>query len=200
MEGRKGHQIQACVRNELIPDFEDLIKEDGVYVLRKFGMGVQGDLYPFVGLKKKINFYRCTSVTPVEAFSGDPYGFYFWKFDDINKGKAAEVKTVDVVGRLAWCGDLDIWTTKAKETKRLIFDLQDLEGIVLKCTFWGDFADEFHKYVSSNTQTNEMVIVILQHVRVKLWNEMLGVQNDKYRKPNKSHPPNAQHKQHVCCP
>ena len=42
---------------------------------------------------------------------------------------------VDVIGRLAWCGDLEIFKFRGKESKRMHLDLEDYEYVNIPSQF-----------------------------------------------------------------
>nr|XP_043633698.1 uncharacterized protein LOC122604904 [Erigeron canadensis] len=176
----RGQKIKMFVKDILIPQFLEKLQEDGVYIIRRCGVGEQADKYPVLPLKKKINFYRCTEVEPTCGFQGHPYGFQFKKFEEIDMELSQSALTVDVIGNVVWCGDLDIFKGKSgKDTKRLHLDLQDLYGKVLRCTLWADYAVQVSNYIS-NHKGEESVIAILQHAKIKYWSNSISVQNDMY--------------------
>lgn len=67
----------------LVPQFKDVLKEDAVVLIRKFGVAAQMDRHRVVDLDHKINFFKCTDVQSVSTFTGHPYAFNFIPFNDI---------------------------------------------------------------------------------------------------------------------
>ncbi|XP_022032893.1 uncharacterized protein LOC110934004 [Helianthus annuus] len=122
--------------------------EDDVVILSKFGVGENKDLYKVVVQPYKINFYRCTTVTPVRYWQGVEYGFSFRAYQDILQGEALNSLSVDIAGSVVCCGDLKFFGRPPKETKKINIDIQDLEGKVLRCTVWNDYALQFKEFIS----------------------------------------------------
>ncbi|XP_021991453.1 uncharacterized protein LOC110888226 [Helianthus annuus] len=88
----------------------------------------------------------------------------------------------DVVGSVVWCGDLEFFGGPPKETKRMNFDIQDLEGMFLRCTMWNDYALQFNDFISK-TPPHEHVMVVIQHEKCKEWKAnfyQFTVQSDKF--------------------
>ncbi|KAJ0428279.1 putative nucleic acid-binding protein [Helianthus annuus] len=79
----KGAMIQVGIKSHLMPVFDGQLQEDAVMILSKFGVGENKDLYKVVVQPYKINFYRCTTVTPVRDWQGVEYGFNFRAYEDI---------------------------------------------------------------------------------------------------------------------
>ncbi|XP_022014818.1 replication protein A 70 kDa DNA-binding subunit A-like [Helianthus annuus] len=159
----KGAKIQGGIKSHLIPVFYGQIQED-VVILSKFGVGENKDLYKVVVHDYKINFYRCTNVTPVRDWQGVEYGFNFRAYQDILQGEALKSLSVDVAGSVAWCGDLEFFGRPPKETKKITFDIQDLI---------------FNEFISK-TPAHEHVMVVIQHGKCKEWKGQFTVQSDKF--------------------
>ncbi|XP_022024784.1 uncharacterized protein LOC110925121 [Helianthus annuus] len=90
----KGAKIQAGIKSHMIPVFDGQLQEDVVVILSKFGVGENKDLYKVVVQPYKINFYRCTTVTPVRDWQGVEYGFNFRAYEDILQGEALNALSV----------------------------------------------------------------------------------------------------------
>ncbi|XP_035835845.1 uncharacterized protein LOC110906559 [Helianthus annuus] len=142
-------KIQACIKSHLIPVFDGQLQEDAVVILSKFGVGENKDLYKVVVQPYKINFYRCTTVTRVRGWQGVEYGFNFRAYEDILQGEALNALSVDVAGSVISCGDLEIFDRPPKETKKMNFEIEDLE-IMIK-----DFI--------SKVSPHEHVMAVIQH-------------------------------------
>nr|XP_043613598.1 uncharacterized protein LOC122585533 [Erigeron canadensis] len=170
-------KIQAQCKNMLLSDFGQYLKEDSTIVIRRFGVAEQRDRV--LPLNHKINLFKCSSIQSVTSFQGHLYDFDFVPFEEINDNRARDRFTIDVIGRIASCGDLDIFKNKEKESKRMNFELQDLNSQIIKCILWGKYAEQMNKFICNNKST-EMVIAILQHAKLKRFNRELSVQNDMY--------------------
>ncbi|XP_022030410.1 uncharacterized protein LOC110931319 [Helianthus annuus] len=83
------------------------------------------------------------------------------------------------VGYVVCCGDLEIFDRPPKETKKINFDIQDLEGLVLRCTVWNDYALQFKEFISK-IPPHEHVMVVIQHGKCKEWKCEYTVQSDRF--------------------
>ncbi|XP_035830073.1 uncharacterized protein LOC118479579 [Helianthus annuus] len=153
--------------------------EDAVVILSKFGVGENKDLYKVVVQPYKINFYSCTTVTPVRDWQDVEYGFNFGAYEDVLQGEALNALSVDVVGSVVCCGDLEIFDRPPKETKKINFDIEDLEGKVLRCTVWNDYALQIKDGISK-IPPHEHVMAVIQHGKCKEWKCEYTVQSDKF--------------------
>ncbi|XP_022027660.1 uncharacterized protein LOC110928917 [Helianthus annuus] len=161
----KGAKIQAGIKSHLIPVFDGQLQEDAVVILSKFGVGENKDLYKVVVHDYKINFYRCTTITPVRDWQDFEYSFNFRAYQDILQGEALNSLSVDVAGSVVWCGDLEFFGRPPKETKKINFDIQDLEG--------------FKEFISK-TPAHEHAIAVIQHGKCKEWKGEYTVRSDKF--------------------
>ncbi|XP_035832819.1 uncharacterized protein LOC118481715 [Helianthus annuus] len=177
----KGAKIQAGIKSHLIPVFDGQLQEDAVVILSKFGVGENKDLYKLVVQPYKINFYRRTTVTRVRYWQGVEYGFNFRAYEDILQGEALNALSVDVVGSVISCGDLEIFCRPPKETKKMNFDIEDLEmlGKVLRCTVWNAYALQIKDFISK-IPPHEHVMAVIQHGKCKEWKGEYTVQSDKF--------------------
>ncbi|XP_021974712.1 uncharacterized protein LOC110869801 [Helianthus annuus] len=172
-------KIQAGIKSHLIPVFDGQLQEDAVVILSKFGVGKNKDLYKVVVQPYKINFYRCTTVTPVRDSQGVEYGFNFRAYEDILQGEALNALSVDVAGSVICYGDLEIFDRPPKQTKKMNFDIEDLEGKVLWRTVWNDYALQIKDSISKIPPYEHMMVVI-QHGKCKEWKGEYTVQSDKF--------------------
>ncbi|XP_022032870.1 uncharacterized protein LOC110933982 [Helianthus annuus] len=170
----KGAKNQEGIKTHLIHVFDGQLQEDAVVILSKFGVGENKDLYKVVVQPYKINFYRCTTVTPVRDWQGVEYGFNFRAYEDILQGEALNVLSVDVAGSVICCGDLQIFDRPPKQTKKMNFDTEDLEGKVLRCTVWNDYALQIKDFISK-VPPHELVMAVIQHGKCDY-----NIQSDKF--------------------
>ncbi|XP_021994021.2 uncharacterized protein LOC110890700 [Helianthus annuus] len=169
----KGAKIQGGIKSHLIPVFDGQLQEDAVVILSKFGVGENKDLYKVVVQPYKINFYRCTTVTRVRDWQGVEYGFNFRAYEDILQGEVLNALSVSsvyfyVAGSVISCGDLEIFDRPPKETKKMNFDIEDLDGKVLRCTVWNGYALQIKDFISK-IPPHEHVMVVIQHGKCKEW-------------------------------
>nr|XP_043639701.1 replication protein A 70 kDa DNA-binding subunit A-like [Erigeron canadensis] len=177
----KGAKIQCMVKKDLVPIFDNLIKEDTAVIIKRFGVGVNDDPFPVVKHKLKLSFYKSIEVQHGVTFTGPAYGFSFTPFNEINVTKARDKDTlnIDVIGCVTWCGNLEVFKSATNTSKRFNMELKDLDGVTQRCTLWNDYAVQLNDFVENN-KSEEHVITIMQHAIINEWNENLTVQSDKF--------------------
>ncbi|XP_035838917.1 uncharacterized protein LOC118486524 [Helianthus annuus] len=99
-----------------------------------------------------------------------------WHIREILKGEGKNLVTVDVAGIVVSCGDMEVFPN---ERKRMNFDLQDVQGEVVRCTLWNGYAQQFNDFLTQNNPI-ENVMAVIQHAKIKLWQGQYTVQNDKF--------------------
>nr|XP_043614451.1 uncharacterized protein LOC122586527 [Erigeron canadensis] len=92
----KGAKIQCMVKKDLVPIFDNLIKEDTAVIVKRFGVGVNDDPFPVVKHKLKLSFYKSTEVQHGVTFTGPAYGFSFTPFNEITVTKARDKDTLNI--------------------------------------------------------------------------------------------------------
>ncbi|GJZ30839.1 hypothetical protein Tco_0575886 [Tanacetum coccineum] len=84
---------------------------------------------------------------------------------------------VNVIGGVVSCGNMDVYDCNGKESKRIIFEMQDSEfGKVVNCTLWDNFAQELSTFVNAS-KGDGCVILIIQVARIPLWKGIPTIQN-----------------------
>ncbi|KAJ0627464.1 putative nucleic acid-binding, replication factor A [Helianthus annuus] len=112
----------------------------------------------------------------MSGWEGVDYGFNFMAHSEILKGEGKNLVTVDVAGIVVSCGDMEVFPN---ERKRMNFDLQDVQGEVVRCTLWNGYAQQFNDFLTQNNPI-ENVMAVIQHAKIKLWQGQYTVQNDKF--------------------
>ncbi|KAJ9564980.1 hypothetical protein OSB04_000946 [Centaurea solstitialis] len=146
----KGKKIQGTIKAKLIHNFERFLAEGSIVVLSNFGVAENSGNYRIINHPCKLNFYHTTTVKKIEVFDGPVYGFGFVKFHDINNKKIGDEFAIDVIGGVVSCGNMDVYDRNGKEGKMINFEMQDLEGKVVNCTLWDNFAQELSTFVNAN--------------------------------------------------
>ncbi|KAJ9535597.1 hypothetical protein OSB04_un001264 [Centaurea solstitialis] len=172
----KGKKIQGTIKAKLIHNFERFLAEGSIVVLSNFGVAENSGNYCIINHPCKLNFYHTTTVKKIEVFDGPVYGFGFVKFHDINNKKIGDEFAIDVIGGVVSCGNMDVYDRNGKEGKMINFEMQDLEGKVVNCTLWDNFAQELSTFVNAN-KNDGCVIIIIQFARVRLWKGVPTIQN-----------------------
>nr|XP_043624018.1 replication protein A 70 kDa DNA-binding subunit A-like [Erigeron canadensis] len=176
-----GNKMQVLLKGKLMPTLDPILQKDAILLFKKLGVGAQDDKFPVVDLPRKLIFYKVTEVLPSFGWRGHPYGFQFKNLEEISPQLMQQVLTVDVIGSISWCGNMDIYRSNTgKETKRLNLDLQNLNATVVKCTLWGDYVVQASNYVANHARNMEHVIMILQHCKIKIWTDFITIQNDMF--------------------
>ncbi|KAK1424181.1 hypothetical protein QVD17_19502 [Tagetes erecta] len=172
----RGSKIQGIIRNHLTDKFADDIKEDVAILIKNFGVADQSDKHWVINCDRKINFFGCTEVTPIADFAGHPYGFNFVSLTTILDNNVPQESLT-----VAWVGKLELFKKDGKLVKRIHLDVEDLGGVMLRCTIWGPFAKQCNTFVVANQDSmTEMKTIIIQHGRVKEWGGEITVQNDMF--------------------
>ncbi|KAJ9550919.1 hypothetical protein OSB04_014964 [Centaurea solstitialis] len=172
----KGKKIQGTIKAKLIHNFERFLAEGSIVVLSNFGVAENSGNYRIINHPCKLNFYHTTTVKKIEVFDGPVYRFGFVKFHDINNKKIGDEFAIDVIGGVVSCGNMDVYDRNGKEGKWINFEMQDLEGKVVNCTLWDNFAQELSTFVNAN-KNDGCVIIIIQFARVRLWKGIPTIQN-----------------------
>ncbi|XP_021991049.1 uncharacterized protein LOC110887787 [Helianthus annuus] len=122
--------------------------EDAVVILSKFGVGENKDLYKVAVQPYKINFYRCTTVTPASDWQCVKYGFNFRAYEDILQGEA-----LNALSML-----LDLWFVV--EILKSLIDLQRrLRRSISILKTWSEYtvqSDKFATRIFLNEEIDEV--------------------------------------------
>ncbi|XP_035843922.1 uncharacterized protein LOC110931384 [Helianthus annuus] len=151
-------------------------------IIRKWNQGYKMDL---IFIDEKLQEDAVVILTKFGVdWQGVEYGFNFRAYEDILQGEALNALSVAsvyfyVAGFMICCGDLEIFDRPPKETKKMNFDIEDLEGKVLRCTVWNDYALQIKDFISK-IPPHEHVMAVIQHGKCKEWKGEYTVQSDKF--------------------
>ncbi|GJV77693.1 ATP-dependent DNA helicase PIF1 [Tanacetum coccineum] len=143
---------------------------EGKYVLRKTMVSICNQL------QLQVKFYSNTFLMKSLDFQGPVFGFHFVSFDDILNNEAGFDFSVDVIGHVVECGDINVFSRNGKESKQISLQLENVDGKKISCTLWDNHAQDFATFVSTGI-TEGFVIIIIQFGKVRLWNGNPTVQN-----------------------
>ncbi|RYR63476.1 hypothetical protein Ahy_A04g021286 [Arachis hypogaea] len=118
-----------------------------------------------------VNLNQHTDVHRLPESSSIPrHGFKFVSFDTLN--------APDVVGYLAGIGNEKTLEKDEKSTKYTVIELEIDDGKIMECALFGNYAHELNTFLGSGNKDG--AVVVLQFVRVNLFNEKIVLQNSMY--------------------
>ncbi|GKB90992.1 replication protein A 70 kDa DNA-binding subunit B [Tanacetum coccineum] len=135
-------------------------------------------LSDFEGIRYKISFYKCTTVTRIEPFDNNTNGFIIEPFDhllDPEHHQYYENDVVDVIGSVAGIGDIvPVMSAAGKKIRRTIV-VEDADNR-LDFTFWKTWASMWDQYANKH-DTIEHLVIILQLGKVRYWDGIPAIHN-----------------------
>ncbi|XP_022022570.1 uncharacterized protein LOC110922610 [Helianthus annuus] len=66
---------------------------------------------------------------------------------------------------------MDTYEKAHKERKRINFELQDVDGNIVGCTSWNEYAQQFKDFLDIKNPT-ESVMAVIQHGKINEWHEI----------------------------
>lgn len=173
----KGDTIAATIKKNLMPDFEGLLTEGSVYMLSKFSVADSKGHLKMSKHKYHISFQKKTVVKAVTSgFPSSLSRFSFVEFNTILHDNLSEDYAINIIGVVTAYTDLIRISAEGRTTKRVSFELQDVEMDRLRCTLWGEHTDQFHAFTGS-MRGDEHVIVIIQLGRLRTWQGRPAITN-----------------------
>nr|XP_043629945.1 uncharacterized protein LOC122601226 [Erigeron canadensis] len=164
----QGKKIHATIK-KAIPKFKNMLQEFQYYLITNFNVGDATSKFMMVDNESNINFYRNTSIRSCTNPVDYGNGLTFTPFSDIANFKVVTKFPIDIIAEIAARGKIDNYTKDNKETVRLQLHLTDLDGILLNCTLWGDFATQVDNFLS-DPKTVGRVVIIIQLAKLRIWN------------------------------
>ncbi|XP_076951981.1 uncharacterized protein LOC143625543 [Bidens hawaiensis] len=167
----EGNKMLGSIINEHWQNFKSLIELNSTILITKASLAENRAANKFMGNPNKVSFNHETNIVEVIDFSGEPYGFTFASFEDMNNNLFPPFHTVDIIG-IGCITSLEKPTTflgKGREpTPKVIVHLEDLNRNAINVTFFGDYANQMTDYISNNPDKTN-VVIILQFGRFKFW-------------------------------
>ncbi|RYQ81513.1 hypothetical protein Ahy_Scaffold1g107422 [Arachis hypogaea] len=161
-----GGKIHASVKKAFVSRFVNLLEEGISYQIRYFGVRLNKGYFKTTHHKYVVNLNQRTDVHRLPESSSIPqHGFKFVSFDTLNASGYDCTYLVDIVGYLAGIGNEKTLEKNGKSTK-------------YTCALFGNYAHELNTFLGSDNKDG--AIVVLQFVRVKLFNEKIVLQNSMY--------------------
>ncbi|PWA40398.1 hypothetical protein CTI12_AA563030 [Artemisia annua] len=146
---QEGSRISDSIGNKMVSDFDTLLREGGSVHLSNFYVAKNNGPLKVANYAFKINFQRKTKVKACQSVFVSKYAFAFIPFTDIVEDNVKEEQVVDVIGHDAAVGDVIPGERKRKPNRRII-ELEDIEGLKIKCTLWDAFIDDFKTKMESS--------------------------------------------------
>ncbi|RYR74781.1 hypothetical protein Ahy_A02g009498 [Arachis hypogaea] len=174
-----GGKIHASVKKAFVSRFVNLLEEGISYQIRYFGVGLNKGYFKTTHHEYVVNLNQRTDVHRLPESSSIPrYGFKFLSFDTLNAPGYDCTYLVDVVGYLAGIGNEKTLEKDGKSTKYTVIELEIDDGKIMECALFGNYAHELNAFLGSGNKDG--AVVVLQFVRVKLFNEKIVLQNSMY--------------------
>ncbi|PWA95136.1 nucleic acid-binding, OB-fold protein [Artemisia annua] len=82
----------------------------------------------------------------------------------------------DVIGHVVACEDLDNYDKNGRSGKMKPLTLVDADGVELRCTLWGSYAQQFQDFVDACSNRGKIMLIV-QFGMMKIWDGKMGVQN-----------------------
>ncbi|XP_052111689.1 uncharacterized protein LOC107471412 [Arachis duranensis] len=178
-KGGGGGKIHASVKKAFVSRFVNLLEEGISYQIRYFGVGLNKGYFKTTHHEYVVNLNQRTDVHRLPESSSIPrYGFKFVSFDTLNAPGYDCTYLVDVVGYLAGIGNEKTLEKDGKSTKYTVIELEIDDGKIMECALFGNYAHELNAFLGSGNKDG--AVVVLQFVRVKLFNEKIVLQNSMY--------------------
>ncbi|KFK38913.1 hypothetical protein AALP_AA3G177000 [Arabis alpina] len=171
----QGDRIHATVDSDLASKYDAKLREGLAVTIESF------KVTPYVGDYRtnphpfKISFFRTTDVLKCEKFPSVVPEKYIADFTRINTSVMDKAIMIDVVGQIVDVQPLTEIISKGKNLSKLDFYFVDELSTKLLCTFWGDYAKAFWKFISQHKDTQ--VVCLIRFVAVKEYRSSWHVTN-----------------------
>ncbi|GER56404.1 replication protein A 70 kDa DNA-binding subunit [Striga asiatica] len=172
-------RIHATIKKPQIGLFQNILKEGGLYAVKDFMVAESNPRYKTTPCIYKIIFVQRTRVVEIFDISFPYTMFEFKSFDQLIDAQTVDESTlIDIIGRLACKYSSQHKEIQGRQSKLMDIILEDLQGLRLPCTLWGDYVDELTDYLSI-VNDEQPVIVLLQMCRAKKFG-VVRVENTFY--------------------
>ncbi|XP_057747965.1 uncharacterized protein LOC130967161 [Arachis stenosperma] len=148
-----GGKIHASVKKAFVSRFVNLLEEGISYQIRYFGVGLNKGYFKTTHHEYVVNLNQRTDVHRLPESS-------------------------NVVGYLAGIGNEKTLEKDGKSTKYTVIELEIDDGKIMECALFDNYAHELNAFLGSGNKDG--AVVVLQFVRVKLFNEKIVLQNSMY--------------------
>nr|XP_043619613.1 uncharacterized protein LOC122591407 [Erigeron canadensis] len=177
---KQGTKIYSSIPYNLIKDFEHLLEEGGFRLISNFEVKPNKSSFVLAKHPCKLNFLKETSVSDATAFESVGELFEFCSFELINKGNVDANASFDIIGQVIENKPLRVMGTGNLTRHILECQLRDDKGTIVSCALWDNYAKQFLEYVSTNKNSDDPVIILLQLARFNIWKKKPQVSNCMY--------------------
>ncbi|WJX28421.1 hypothetical protein P8452_17141 [Trifolium repens] len=155
---KMGHDIQVIVPADLKDQFKEALAENTTFTLQNFvvetnNIPLKCSAHPF-----KLVFNSGTLIQDMNEHKIPHPGYKFQDFEQIKSGKVRPDVCVDVIGVFHELGYTQ--TVPGNRKMQINFKLKDIQGNILNCTLWEDFALQFQLYNKERTDWGHTIIMI----------------------------------------
>ncbi|PWA74680.1 replication protein A 70 kDa DNA-binding subunit C [Artemisia annua] len=151
----QGTKMQATMRMALVNGFKHKVEEGSAVTLSRYSLGEIQPKYRMLNKPLRLSFLSNTIIEPCPDFTGSVY---------------------DVIGHVVACEDLDNYDKNGRSGKKKPLTLADADGVELRCTLWGSYAQQFQDFVDGCSNRGK-IMLIAQFGMMKMWDGKMGVQN-----------------------
>ncbi|KAF5760379.1 putative nucleic acid-binding protein [Helianthus annuus] len=156
-----GTKIQASCLHKLFSKFERHLIVDECLIIKRPSLAANTTFFKIVPNNQKLSFYYHTFVEKCKKWEGPQYVFNFVDFNDVLSQKIKEGTTVDFIGYVCVCYNIEETNKKdGSKGKRLNLKLQDLEDVQIDLTLWDDYAKDMYSYMVSEKREAHVVVVV----------------------------------------
>ncbi|XP_071703612.1 uncharacterized protein [Rutidosis leptorrhynchoides] len=141
--------------------FSQIVLEGKYLRIENFGVQPYKGSYRLVDHDFKVIFGRLTRATIAEEFTPLTFGFNPVTYDDLLAQSFPQTKPIDVVGQIHSVQNKKEKVEEDVEQKSIEFIMRDVSGKQVKCTVWGDHADQLAAYVRAhlNDETPRVIMI-----------------------------------------
>ncbi|XP_071727363.1 uncharacterized protein [Rutidosis leptorrhynchoides] len=158
----EGNKIVGTVKKHMYENtFSQTVLEGKYLRIDNFGVQPYKGPYKLVNHGFKVVFGRLTRATITEEFTPVTFGFNPVSYDDLLKGIFPQTKPIDVVGQINSVQNKKVKVEEDVEQKSTDFIMRDKSSKQVKCTVWGEHADQLAEYVRAhlNDETPRVIMI-----------------------------------------
>ncbi|XP_022008997.2 uncharacterized protein LOC110908366 [Helianthus annuus] len=173
-----GTKIQASCLHKLFSKFERHLIVDECLIIKRPSLAANTTFFKIVPNNQKLSFYYHTFVEKCKKWEGPQYVFNFVDFNDVLSQKIKEGTTVDFIGYVCVCYNIEDTNKKdGSKGKRVNLKLQDIEDVQIDLTLWDDYAKDMYSYMVSEKREAHVVVVV-HFGAVKTYKGKWGLSNN----------------------
>ncbi|XP_076885054.1 uncharacterized protein LOC143534458 [Bidens hawaiensis] len=158
----EGNKMLGSIINEHWQNFKSLIELNSTILITKASLVENRDANKFMGSPNKVSFNHETNIVEVNDFLGEPYGFTFASFENMNNNQQS-ISTIsyNIIGCITSSEKPTTFLGKGGEpTPKVIVHLEYLNCNAINVTFFGDYANQMTDYISNNPDKTNVVIIL----------------------------------------